>query len=117
MPRARRTVTVMPQPRALARYQIAQWITQGSVTRYKEVPADSEQAFNDCQWHSNPCPSHLRRLFSVLTVDGCGHERMRSVRGGVWESIPYIPPHPHLSCLHHVHLCTYVPFSSVVVRT
>ena len=40
---------------------------------------------------------------------GCGHERMRSVRGRVWESIPHIPPHPHLINLQHVHLCTYVP--------
>ena len=36
--------------------------------------------------------------------------------GKMWETIPYILPHPHLSCLQHVHFCTYVLLSSVVVR-
>ena len=36
----------MPQPRALARYRIVPLITQRSITRHKDVPADSEQAFN-----------------------------------------------------------------------
>ena len=36
----------MPQRRALARYRIAPWIVEGIVTRYEDVPTDSEQAFN-----------------------------------------------------------------------
>merc|ERR1711868_100723 len=44
MPCARRTVTVTPQERALARLRVALGLAQGSVTGYKDVSTDSEQA-------------------------------------------------------------------------
>ena len=70
----------------------------------------------DHQWQDHQSQDHIGQKIQPATRNSL--RGVPSKEGTISSKyIPYIPPHPHLSCLQHVNLCTYVPLSSVVMRT